>query len=271
MAGCCCSTSFRGIVTVFVVVLAVWSEFRVLPQIERCLPCLEPSFFWNYGLEDIPDLTGKVAVVTGANKGLGLATSKMLLQKGATVIMGCRNMKACHAARESLADKVPDLDLAKPLQIDLSRLQSVQNFTNNIMDTFEHIDMLVLNAAVFPTDFYIADDTGLDLAFSVNHVGHFLLTTRLVQKYKDSGAGMKIAVVTSSHHFINYEDPLQRGTLTNASEFDANAAYGFSKLANIHFTQELADRLHHNRSNHIYVNSVHPGRLSPAAESKCTH
>ena len=253
-----------GLVTKFatacVILFAVWTQLRLYPHLERCVPCLEPQHLWGHQVDDTPDLTNQVAIVTGANVGLGLSTAKHLLQRGATVVMGCRRMGSCTAARDSLNGVVPDISRAVPLHIDLSSLKSVSAFADDVLNSFDHVDMVVLNAAVFPVEFGTATETELELAFSVNHVGHALLTNRLLQHY-GLGSTMKISVVCSNHHYLAYETPQWTiaGALQNKSMFSANQAYGQSKLANIYFTQELTRRLDIRGADAIYVNAAHPG------------
>lgn len=254
-------------VAALVAAFAAWTQLRLYPHTERSCPCLEPQYLWGYQTHEMPSLEGQVAIVTGANVGLGLSTAKLLLQKGATVVMGCRRMGSCNDAKESLRNKIPNLDQAVPMHIDLSSLKSVSSFVENFERQFDRLDVIVLNAAVFPVDYAVATETQLELAFSVNHVGHFLLTTQLLQRYAEpmvSLGGIKVSVVSSNHHFFSYDPPLwisppEQG-LANASLFDSNAAYGHSKLANIYFAQELTRRLDRQGLDHIFVNSAHPGK-----------
>ncbi len=249
-------------------VSAAWTQVRLLPLIEGSFPVLEPQRYWGFQHHEIPDLSGKVAIVTGANVGLGQQTAKLLLKKGATVVMGCRRMDACEAARDELKGEVPDSGKAVPMNVDLASLTSVAAFADAFAARFDRLDAVVLNAAVFPTEFQTAAETQLEMAFSVNHLGHALLISRLLHHFEErmaASTGMKIAVVSSSHHFLSYDPPLWTAeagagsALANASLFSSNEAYGQSKLANVLFTQELADRLEQRGRTNFYVNAAHPG------------
>jgi NAD(P)-dependent dehydrogenase (short-subunit alcohol dehydrogenase family) len=235
-----------------VVAFAVWSQARLWPILE--------------------------AVVTGANTGLGLATARQLLRSGATVVMGCRDMRRCNEARNSLVGQVPDVSLAVPMEIDLASLKSTAQFADAVAAKFPALHVLVLNAAVFPDSFGTAKETGLEMAFSVNHVAHFLLATRLLRNFaldapsktctttaasgerqhQNATSALKVAVVSSSHHFFAVNKPLTEASFQDAASFAMDEAYGYSKLANLLFMQELSKRLL-SRGVNVYVNAVQPG------------
>ncbi len=261
-----------------VVAFAVWSQARLWPILEGSIPGLEPPFLWGVSEESLQDLRGQVAVVTGANTGLGLATARQLLRSGATVVMGCRDMRRCNEARNSLVGQVPDVSLAVPMEIDLASLKSTAQFADAVAAKFPALHVLVLNAAVFPDSFGTAKETGLEMAFSVNHVAHFLLATRLLRNFaldapsktctttaasgerqhQNATSALKVAVVSSSHHFFAVNKPLTEASFQDAASFAMDEAYGYSKLANLLFMQELSKRLL-SRGVNVYVNAVQPG------------
>ena len=128
--------------------------------------------------DNIPDLTGKVAVVTGANSGIGYETAKAMAAKGATVVMACRNLaKANIAANEiRLAVKDAALDI---IQLDLADLASIRGFAEAFLARYTRLDLLINNAGVMIPPFTQTKD-GFELQFGANHLGHFALTGLLL-------------------------------------------------------------------------------------------
>ena len=127
---------------------------------------------------DIPDQTGRVAVITGANSGLGLETSRELARKGATVVMAARNMEKGEAARTEILGDLPDasVDLR---QLDLASLDSVRDFTSKLLGDYDRIDLLINNAGVMGIPERATAD-GFEMQLGTNHLGHFVLTALLM-------------------------------------------------------------------------------------------
>ncbi len=195
-------------------------------------------------------LTGKIVIVTGANSGMGMATTAALADMGATVVMLCRNEKRGKEALELLtenADRRLDLMLC-----DLGDFASIRAFADAFRAKYGRLDILVNNAGFISLDRQLTKD-GLERQFGVNHIGHFLLTMKLVDLVTSGG---RIVNVASGAHKIGnicFEDiNLTRG-------FNVIKAYSQSKLANVLFTRELARRLHEKG---ILVNCCHPGAVA---------
>lgn len=194
--------------------------------------------------------SNKVAIVTGANSGMGKATVAALADRGYHVVMLCRSQTRGEEAYQELMKK-SGRDICLML-CDLGSMKNVRTFTEEFKKQYNHIDLLINNAGVISLDRRETVD-GLEEQFGVNHIGHFLLTLRLLDLMK---RGSRIIVVASGAHKIgkiHYENyNLTKG-------FHVVKAYGQSKLANILFTRELADRL---KSRGITVNCCHPGAVA---------
>ena len=188
--------------------------------------------------DDIPDLKGHVAVVTGANGGLGLETTRALAAKGATVVMGARNQEKAKQAEQRLLDEHPGATLDnRPL--DLASLASVKAFSDGVLVDYDAIDLLVNNAGVMATaEMQTAD--GFELQFGTNHLGHFALTARLMPALLRAPMGRVVTVTSTARYRGRPVDP-ENPHLKDA--YDPWGAYGQSKIANIQFAVELNRRL----------------------------
>lgn len=195
-------------------------------------------------------LLGKVAIVTGANSGMGMATARALLDEGATVIMLCRSEKRGLEAYHKLLEDGNSRTYL--ILCDLGDYDSIRSFSKQVHERFEKIDILVNNAGFISLDRQETKE-GLERQFGVNHIGHFLLTTQLLDMM-DKGA--RIVNVASGAHKtgkIHFEDiNLNKG-------FNVIKAYSQSKLANVLFTRELARRV---ETKGITVNCCHPGAVA---------
>ena len=192
----------------------------------------------------------KIAIVTGANSGMGLATVEALSDKGATVIMLCRNEERGQAAMEQLMEKK---DRRLELMIcDLGDYASIRSFVKRVKEKYPRIDILVNNAGFISLDRQETKE-GLERQFGINHIGHFLLTTLLLDHMVP---GSRIVNVASGAHKtgkIHFDD------INLHKRFNVIKAYSQSKLANVLFTRELARRLKKRR---ISVNCCHPGAVA---------
>lgn len=201
----------------------------------------------------IPDQTGRVAIVTGANTGLGLETAKALAAKGAHVVLAVRNLDKGKAAVDWIARSAPTADLELQ-QLDLGSLASVRAAADDLKGKFDRIDLLVNNAGVmWPPRQTTAD--GFELQFGTNHLGHFALTGLLLDRML-TVPGSRVVTVSSQGHRILaaiHFDDLQWERRYNRVE-----AYGQSKLANLLFAYELQRRLAAAGKPTISV-AAHPG------------
>ena len=195
-------------------------------------------------------LEGKVAIVTGANSGMGMATVEALSDKGAAVIMLCRNEERGKEALLKLTkDKPRNLDL---ILCDLGDFESIRTFAKAVKEKYDHIDILVNNAGFISLDRQETKE-GLERQFGINHIGHFLLTMELLELM---GKGSRIVNVASGAHKtgkIHFDD------INLTKGFNVIKAYSQSKLANVLFTRELARRV---AVRGITVNCCHPGAVA---------
>ena len=201
----------------------------------------------SWTVQDIPDLTNKTFVVTGANSGLGLEVSKVLTQRGAKVVMACRSQAKADAAQRELGDNaVVEL-------VNLSSLQSVRDFGKRILERYPALDGLINNAGIMMTPFGLTDD-GVELQFGTNHLGHFALTSELLPALSQGKAARIVSVSSVAHRRgkLNYE------RLSIEKHYNKIRAYAASKLANLVFMYELSRRLKENGS---LIRSIgaHPG------------
>lgn len=187
---------------------------------------------------DIPDLAGKVAVVTGGNGGLGLETVKELARRGAHVVIGARNLDKATAAEGEIRSEIPSASL-EIRKLDLSSLASVKEFAEGVLADHPVIDMLFNNAGVMATPEWQTED-GFEMQFGTNHLGHFALTRHLLPALDRAPAG-RVVTTTSTARFSAGKYDLDNAH--HRGEYDAWRAYGYSKLANLQFSLELDRRL----------------------------
>jgi len=187
---------------------------------------------------DIPDLTGKVAVVTGGNGGLGLETSRQLAAHGAQVVIGARNLEKAEAARASIVATVPDA-LLEIRQLDLGSLASVAAFASAVKSTNPKIDMLFNNAGVMAVKEGKTAD-GFETQFGTNLLGHFALTLQLLPALLATPAP-RVVCTTSTARFMAGKYDLSNPHMHGC--YDPWDAYGMSKRADLQFAFELNRRL----------------------------
>ncbi len=188
--------------------------------------------------EDIPDQSGRVAVVTGANSGNGFETAKALAGRGARVMLAVRDLDKGSAAVEAIRIAHPRADLVLQ-EVDLASLDSVREAAAAVGDQFDRIDLLVNNAGVFHTPRRQTAD-GLEIRFGTNHIGHFVWTGLLLERLMPVAGSRVVTVSSNAHRYRSRIDFERFGVAQGRSQ---SAAYGRSKLANLQFTYELQRRL----------------------------
>lgn len=200
---------------------------------------------------DIPDQSGRVAVVTGANSGLGLATASTLAAAGARVILACRNPERAEEARRHVAAKAHGAP-PEVVALDLSDLSSVEACAKELADRVDHLDVLVNNAGVMALPLRRTAQ-GFEMQFGTNHLGHFVLVNRLISRM--TGGGRIVTLSSTGHRLsdVDLDDPNFEHT-----PYDAWLSYGRAKTANVLFAIELDRRL---RDRGVRATAVHPGGI----------
>jgi protochlorophyllide reductase len=198
---------------------------------------------------DIPDQSGRTALITGANSGLGLESVRALAQRGARVVLACRSLaKAEAACRELAADGGGELI---PLELNLADLASVRHGAAQVAERCGAIDLLINNAGVMAPPRQLSAQ-GFELQFAVNHLGHFALTQQLLPLLRP---GARVVHVSSG---ASYFGRIAFHNLQGEQRYDAWAAYAQSKLANVMTALELQRRLDAQGAEVLSI-AAHPG------------
>ncbi|MFI2477794.1 SDR family NAD(P)-dependent oxidoreductase [Nocardia xishanensis] len=202
--------------------------------------------------QDIPAQKGRLAVVTGANSGLGFETARALAARGASVVLAVRDVDKGKHAADRIASAVPGADTTVQ-QLDLTSLASVRTAAEQLKSAHATIDLLINNAGVMYPPRQTTSD-GFELQFGTNHLGHFALTGLLLDTMLPV-PGSRVVTVSSVGHRIRAR--IDFDDLHGERSYNRVAAYGRSKLANLMFTYELQRRLSGNGKT-IAV-AAHPG------------
>src|SRR5215467_6728664 len=205
--------------------------------------------------DDVPGQRGRLAVVTGANTGLGFETARVLAERGASVVLAVRDTGKGKAAAARIADTAPGANVTvQPL--DLTSLESVRAAAAELRARHPAIDLLINNAGVmFPPRQTTRD--GFELQLATNHLGHFALTGLLLEQMLPVPGSRVVTVSSTGHRIrarINFDD------LQSERSYSRVAAYGQSKLANLMFTYELQRRL--SGAGTTIAVAAHPGLAS---------
>lgn len=190
---------------------------------------------WNE--TNIPDQTGRVALVTGGNGGLGVETCRALAAKGAHIIMAARNQGKAAAARAGVIDRSPKADIVVK-QLDLGSLDSVNSFTSAVLADYDRVDILINNAGVMGIPEQRTAD-GFEMQFGVNHLGHHALTA-LVYPLLVNTPGSRVVSITSTGR--HYGKPVDLANPHLDGVYTPWRSYGQAKLANLHFALGLEQR-----------------------------
>ena len=215
---------------------------------------LIPSNPSNFGLDSIPNLAGKVALVTGGNTGIGFETVLQMAKKQCKVYLGARSREKAEAAIAKMKEIDSSVDVVF-VQMDLQDLASVKKAAADFSSKEDHLDILVNNAGIMASPFALSKD-GVEAQFATNHLGHFFLTNSLIPKLLKSKETPRVVNVSSVAHLAapnvgiySLEEMNDSNTMNNATR------YGQSKLANILFSKGLNERY----GDKIICNSLHPG------------
>jgi NAD(P)-dependent dehydrogenase (short-subunit alcohol dehydrogenase family) len=201
--------------------------------------------------QDIPSLTGRTAVVTGANSGIGLHTAAELARHGATVTLACRNVESGEAVARRMRDGGPvDVRVA---ELDLGSLASVERFASAWSGP---LDILVNNAGVMAIQELTMSKSGHEMQFATNHLGHFALALRLHDSLAAAGSARIVSVSSGGH----LRSPVVFDDIDYAfRDYDPFGAYGQSKTANVLFAVEATRRW---ASDGVVANALMPGGIA---------
>ncbi|MFC8196329.1 oxidoreductase [Streptomyces sp. NPDC060006] len=205
---------------------------------------------WN--ARDIPDQSGRTAVVTGANSGIGYVTARELARRGARVVLACRSESRGTEAADRLTDEVPGADV-EFVRLDLGDLDSVREFATVYGSAHERLDVLVNNAGVMALPQGRTVD-GFETQFGVNHLGHFALTGLLLPTLLTTPGARVVSLSSTMHATAN----IDINDLNSEQRYGRWTAYSRSKTANLLFVHELARRLAATGSD-VVAAAAHPG------------
>ncbi len=215
----------------------------------------------TWSTKDIPSQTGRTAVVTGANGGLGLATAQALAAAGAHVVMAARNAAKAEDARQQILAATPDASL-EVVPLDLSSQASVTEAATAVLAGHDRLDLLINNAGVMATPEGHTVD-GFETQLGTNHLGHWTWTALLLPAVLAAPAGRVVSVTSVAQHQGRALDPANPHL---KGKYDPWRAYGNSKLANLHFAIGLQRRLEAADSTAISL-AAHPGLTNSDLQS----
>jgi NAD(P)-dependent dehydrogenase (short-subunit alcohol dehydrogenase family) len=221
----------------------------------------------QYSFDEIPQIEprSRVAIVTGANEGIGKVTARELVRKGWHVIVACRNAEKAQKAINDIRHEInmPDAPLDF-IQLDLSSLISVRKFVDEFHERQLSLHLLINNAGILASEFELSS-SGEELQFATNHLGHFLLTNLLLNDLR-ACIPSRIVIVSSGAHLnisnIEFDDQRRNQPYPTSSIAKLRAClqgYNQSKLANVMMCTELAHRL--GPESRLYCNTLHPVRF----------
>ncbi|KAI9920658.1 hypothetical protein PsorP6_001053 [Peronosclerospora sorghi] len=222
--------------------------------------CLAPRVPPKWTALQIPSQKGKVAIVTGANSGIGYETALELARKGAHVVLGCRNEERGRAAERTLQQTLSSDSEAGKVEfvpLNLGDLRSVQKFAVEITKTHPHVHLLINNAGIMGGAYGLSVD-GYERQFATNHLGHFALTAHLFPLLKQTPDSRIVNVSSLMHRKASTwnEDEIM---VTSEDHYQEMKNYSMTKLSNILFTHELARRMRAAGIEGVKAVACHPG------------
>ena len=206
---------------------------------------------------EVPDQSGRTAVVTGANAGIGFEAAKVLARRSATVVLACRDATKGKQAADAIRADAASASV-EVVRLDLASQTSVREAAETIRSFSPRLDLLINNAGVMLVPFERTED-GFELTLATNHFGHFALTGLVLDRLLAT-PGSRVVTVSSVAHqrgAIRFDD------LQSEGRYNASTAYEQSKLANLLFTYELNDRLAAAHADTIAL-AAHPGNARTA-------
>ncbi|MEO8385211.1 MAG: oxidoreductase [Betaproteobacteria bacterium] len=206
----------------------------------------------TWRLEHVPDQTGRLAIVTGANVGLGFETALALAGKGCAVVLACRNIDKATEAKSRILAQFQNANI-DCIALDLASQRSVRAFAAAFMAKHQKLDLLINNAGIMMPPYALSED-GFESQFAANYLGHFALTGLLLPLFANVAGARVVSLSSLAHRWsgIHFDD------INFAHGYDKRQAYGQSKLACLMFAYELQRRLNKAGASAISV-AAHPG------------
>jgi NAD(P)-dependent dehydrogenase (short-subunit alcohol dehydrogenase family) len=221
---------------------------------------IDTKWYDEWIAEEVPDLTGKVAIVTGANSGMGFWIANALASKGCEVILACRDIGKGAAARNAIMEKYGESAKVHALLLDLMEFGSVRAFCTDFLERYDSLHYLINNAAVMATPAEVSID-GHDIQMQTNHLGHFLLTKLLWQRLLDTPGQSRVVQHSCMAYWVN--SPIfdrekyphysslgmmnvygrMVGGILGYKPFVQWMRYGVTKLVNLLFMRELQRKI----------------------------
>ena len=219
----------------------------------------------KWTINEIPDLSGKVMIVTGSNRGLGFVVANQLARHNAHVIMAVRNIDQGENARKEILSSYPEAKI-DVLKLNLANLSSIQSFTTEFKEKYSQVDALLNNAGITSSvkiPAHSTTDDGFEYFFGVNHLGTYALTGSLFDVLKKTPHSRVVTVSSLSHRQakMNFDDVMFE------KKYPKGKIYGQSKLANLLFGYELSRLIQQNK---LPMKSivVHPGFAKSSKKSQ---
>ena len=206
----------------------------------------------KFDIESIPARPGQIAVLTGANTGLGYETALELAKKSMKVVLACRNEQRANEAAERIRSEVDNADLDVML-VDVSSLQSVRDFAQRFRQQYNSLNLLINNAGIMQAPPGKTED-GFERVLAANYLGHFVLTRELLDLMPDTADSRVVSLASNAHKWgsIHLDD------IHLEKKYSSAQAYAQSKLACLMFSDELQRRLSAS-GRHILATAAHPG------------
>ncbi|MDC0055893.1 oxidoreductase [Deltaproteobacteria bacterium] len=207
----------------------------------------------KWSAANIPDQSGRIIIITGANSGIGFWMAKYLAQKGARIIMACRSEKRAQTAKEKIIKQQSDAKIEIEI-LDLSSLKSVKEFSEKVHQKHDRLDILINNAGVMMTPKWQTED-GFEYQIGINHLGHFALTNQLLSLLEKTENSRVVSLSSMAHK----SGKINLGDLNwKDKKYNRWKVYAQSKLANLMFAIEL-DRKLQARNSKTRSLAAHPG------------
>jgi len=206
----------------------------------------------TWTLDQVPQQKGRLAVVTGANIGLGFETAMALAAKNCHLVLACRNMEKAEAAKATIHAKYPKAKVTC-MQLDLSSLKSVRAFATAFAEKYSRLDLLINNAGIMMPPYSLSED-GFESQFAANYIGHFALTGQLLPLIVKTPGARIVSLSSMAHRWgnIRFDDPNFK------NGYNKREAYGQSKIACLMFAYEMNRRLQKAGYSTLSV-AAHPG------------